>query len=290
MWDGTGGPISRRAFLTGLAAVGLPMPAGAGQVPGQGVDPSRYTSRLFPPVGQPAIDGVRHEVYSAGPASGPRRDVIVLHEITGARDLFFAYVDTLLQEGFTVHCPVFFGRPFERPSLLRRAVLALEACSVFSEFECMRRSAYAPINPWLVALAVDIAGGEQRKVGVIGMCLTGIQPLAMLRCRSVVAPVLCQPTLPTGRNVKSARDFGLPPSDFDFAHARVHTERLDILLIRYKDDKIASALRAARLAELLKPRLEYLELEGHGHSSLVTDPDPAGLARTTVVRFLRSKL
>ena len=161
---------------------------------------------------------------------------------------------------------------------------------MFSEFECFERSAYSPLNPWLVALAVDISGGERRKLGAIGMCLTGIQPLAMLRARAVVAPVLCQPTLPIGKNVRSARDFGLPSSDFDFAYARVHAEGLKVLLIRYKGDKVASAERAARLVEHFRPRIEFVEPDGDEHSSLVHHPDAGGLARGAVIRFLKSAL
>ena len=278
---------SRRAFL-GLAA-GLPL-RGL-QHAGHGGDRrGRYTSRIFPPRDQPAIDGVRLEVLSAAPATGPRRDVIVLHEITGPSALFFSYVDTLVDEGFTVHCPAFFGKPFETPSAIRRGILAIKACGVFSEFECFERSAYSPLNPWLIALAVDISGGEGRKLGAIGMCLTGIQPLAMLRARAVVAPVLCQPTLPIGKNVRSARDFGLPSSDFDFAYARVHAEDLKVLLIRYKGDKVASAERAARLVEHFKPRIEFVEPDGDEHSSLVHHPDAGGLARGAVIRFLKSAL
>lgn len=279
---------SRRAFLSALAA-GLPL-HGFQHATGHGDRRARYSSRTFPPPDQPEIDGVRLEVLSAAPTTGPRRDVIVLHEITGPSASFFSYVDTLVDEGLTVHCPVFFGKPFETPSAIRRGVLAIKGCGVFSEFECFKRSAYTPLNPWLVALAVDISGPDGRKLGAIGMCLTGIQPLAMLRCRAVVAPVLCQPTLPIGKNVQSARDFGLPSSDVDFAHARVHAEDMKVLLIRYKDDTVSSAERAARLVELFKPRIEFVELAGDEHSSLVHDPDPGGLARGAVIRFLKSKL
>jgi dienelactone hydrolase len=280
---------SRRAFLCALAA-GLPL-QGLQHPAGHGGDRSgRYSRRVFPALGEPDIDGVRLEVLSAGLATGPRKDVIVLHEITGPTALFFSYVDTLVDEGFTVHCPVFFGKPFEDPSAIRKGILAIKACGWFSEFECFDRSAYSPLNPWLVELAVDISGPERRKVGAIGMCLTGIQPLAMLRCRGVVAPVLCQPTLPIGKNAKSARDFGLPSSDLDFAYARVHAEDLNVLLIRYKGDKVASAERAARLVELFTPRIEFVQPEGDKHSSLVHHPDPGGLARGAVIRFLNSKL
>ena len=120
------------------------------------------------------------------------------------------------------------------------------------------------------------------------MCLTGIQPLAMLRCRAVVAPVICQPTLPLGGSTKAKTDFGLPPADADFAIARVTYERLQVLHIRYANDKISSKPRAERLNRVLAPHVQFVEVPGGEHSSLVHDP--TSQARTAVVEFLKRRL
>jgi dienelactone hydrolase len=284
-----GAGCSRRTFLSMLIA-SAPTQATRHQSLSDRPNRARYTVRTFPAKDHAEIDGVRHRVLTASPDSGPGRDVIVLHEITGASERFFGYTDTLVDAGFTVHCPVLFGPSFVGDSLLQRAVLYLKACGGFSDFECWSRSAYRPLNPWLVALAEDISGRDRRRLGAIGMCLTGIQPLAMLRCRSVVAPVLCQPTLPVSKDERSRRDLGLPPSDFDFAHARIHAEQLKVLLIRYRDDRISSAQRARRLVDLLSPQLKFVELDGDKHSSLVHDPDQDGRARREVVAFLDANL
>jgi dienelactone hydrolase len=237
---------------------------------------------------QATIDGVRHEVWTSHPAGGPGPDVIVLHEITGATDEFFSYTDTLVDEGFTVHCPVLFGSAFAPRSGLRTVLSGIRACHS-REFECNKRSAHTPLNPWLVALSVDISQHGQRRLGAIGMCLTGIQPLAMLRCRAVVAPVLCQPVMPLlAVNRRSARDLGLPPSDTDFALARVQSEQLDVLLVRYAGDRISPVARTDRLRELFNERLALVAVEGAHHSSLIVDPHPT--ARQAVITFLRSQL
>lgn len=279
--------LSRRRFLSSLAAA--PLALHGAQHAGSG-NRARYTRREFPAPGMPAIEGVRHEVWTAHPPQGPGPDVIVLHEITGASDLFFAYTDTLVDAGFSVHCPVLFGSAFIRSWWLRDGISALQACNDWSEFKCTQQSAYTPLNRWLVALSGDISGSSRRRLGAIGMCLTGIQPLAMLRCRSVVAPVLCQPTLPLGRDDAHALDLGLPPSDADFALARVLHEPLDVLMIRYAQDRISSEARARRLNEMFRPRMTFVELPGNDHSSLVHDPDPGGIARKSVIDFLRSHL
>ena len=269
--------ISRRRFLGGLASTAV-WPS-----VGEAADFNRdqYQSRMF------TAGGIRHEVLTAHPRGGSGPDVIVLHEISGASDLFFTYTDTLVNDGFTVHCPVLFGSKFVRASKLQTLAYAAKACWPTSEFECRTLSADSAINPWLVALAADIAK-VGRPLGVIGMCLTGVQPLVMLRCRAVVAPVLCQPTLPIGRDSARAEDLGVPPADADFALARVHDEQLKLLLIRYQHDTTSSEPRARRLTRLFHPHMKFVPVPGHDHSSLVHDPHPQ--AKAEVIDFLRRQL
>src|SRR5688572_8921752 len=89
--------LSRRAFLGALAAT-IPVHRLQHQV---GRPRHRYDRRIFPAADQRAVGGVRHEVWTARPELGSGPDVIVLHEITGATDLFFAYTDTLVDAGFS---------------------------------------------------------------------------------------------------------------------------------------------------------------------------------------------
>jgi len=308
--------VSRRAFISALSA-GLPLQLPQPSHPENGCRELKrpdllhvYACRVFTARG-PGIEGLHHQVFTAAPPVPPakRRDVIVLHEITGANVAFFQYVDTLVDAGFTVHCPVLFSTA--PPSGLRKFFVLFEACGPSSDFRCFTQTETSRVNQWLVELATDVAGSERRKLGVIGMCLTGIQPLGMLRCRSVVAPVLCQPTLPTrdvvlthpppatgrpiafttwSRDPEAERDLGLPQSDIDFAYARVRDEDLKMLLVRYQHDPISSSVRADRLVEMFKPRLELFELAGHEHSSLVTDPGPGEPGRKKVVEFLKAIL
>ena len=300
--------VSRRAFLAALGAA-MPLPLRAADDSCRELKVGHvYSCRTFTAKGS-GVEGLQHQVFTAAPMppADIRRDVIVLHEITGANAAFFQYVDTLVDEGFTVHCPVLFSTPL--PRFPRTLFVPFAAC-LGSGFTCFTRTESSRVNTWLVELADDIAGSEKRKLGVIGMCLTGIQPLAMLRCRSVVAPVLCQPTLPTrdvrvthppastGRPISFMtistdpeldRDLGLPPSDVDFALARVRDENMSVLLIRFQHDPIAAASRATRLVEMFKPRLELFELKGHYHSSLVNNHgDHSG--RRRVSEFLKTHL
>lgn len=227
--------------------------------------------------------GIVRDVYIAG--DGP--DVIVLHEITGATRAFFDFTDCLAAQGFRVHCPVLFGTPFDDPGIFRQALYRVAACGDFSEIDCWRPSSASPINEWLVALCLEVSGREGRRLGAIGMCLTGIQPLAMLRCRRVVAPVVCQPALPFGFG-QARRALALPSSDIDLASARAHAEPLDVLAVRYSRDRISPLARIDRLGEIFGSRLIRCEPDGDRHSSLVHHPSP--LAFDAVVRFLRDRL
>lgn len=287
---GGGGIVSRRRFLSLVAATAPAHLLNGTQHALHARPPRReqYVRRIFPPPEQPAVDGVRHEVWTSHPAGGPGPDVIVLHEITGPTVDFFRYTDTLVDAGFSVHCPVLFGTAFAERSRLRGVLWSIAACHS-REFECVKRSAHTPLNPWLIALAADISQDGRRKIGAIGMCLTGIQPLAMLRCRAVAAPVVCQPVMPlVALSPRSARDLGLPPSDVDFALARVRAERLTVLLVRYAGDRISPAVRAERLRNLFEDRLTFVSVDGDRHSSLVHDPHPE--ARREVIAFLRGQL
>ena len=279
--------VSRRDFLRVMGA-GVSLQGGPVAVHAGRARQDRYARRTFPAQPGPDPDAVRLDVWTSHPLAGPGPDVIVLHEITGASEGFFHYTDTLVDAGFSVHCPVFFGSPFRDKSRIGDALLSLDVCLFSRRFECWKRSAENPVNAWLTALAADVAGPAQRPVGAIGMCLTGIQPLAMLRCPAVVAPVLCQPTLPSGTDLRLQNDFGLPPVDIDYAVTRVARDDLRVLLMRYAADTTASRIRERRLCTLFAPRIHCLSIPGDGHSTLVHDPDPD--ARRTVVEFLRTAL
>jgi len=255
-----------------MPAISLPQARGGSCVAG-------YSSRSF------AAHGITHDVFTRG--DGP--DVIVLHEITGATDEFFDFTDRLAAEHFRVHCPVLFGSPCGRATTLHTAAYFLKACRPFAEIPCTKRSAHGALNPWLVALAADVSGASRQRVGAIGMCLTGIQPLAMLRCRAMVAPVVCQPAVPFGHAHEAERDLGLPAADVDLMRSRVQAEQLDVLAVRYKEDHISPKARIDHLHDLLGDRLRLYDPDGDGHSTLVF-PQSKTEAFPQVVAFLHDKL
>ena len=230
--------------------------------------------------------GLTRQIWSST-SSGP--DVIVLHEITGASTLFFSFCDVLVEKNFRVHAPLLFGSPFRPEGWLSNAFLTLPACLDHTGISCFTQSAHNPLNPWLVELARHISGKDGRPVGAIGMCLTGIQPLAMMRAKAVKAPVLCQPALPFG-DAKAKRDLGLPASDVDYAVTRAKAEPMDVLALRFECDTISPQVRLDRLRQLFGDRLIPKTLPGPEpkHSTLVHERNEEAIH--AVLDFLRTRL
>jgi dienelactone hydrolase len=273
--------VTRRDFLASLTAAPMTLAYSAAQPPshhGQppfhyACPPQKRSEREFPAA------NTRHTVITTG--SGP--DVIALHEINGACDEFFAFVDCLASRGFTVHAPVLFGRPYGKASVARQIGHWLSVCSG-PDLACLSPAAFNRLDAWLLALCRDISLNGRRPLGAIGMCLTGIQPLAMMRSCAVVAPVLCQPTMPIGFTKSARRALALPASAIAHAVARVEAEDLEVLVIRYEQDPVAAAERVVRLKELFGARLRHVAIPGKEHSSLIHHP--TATAFDAVVAFL----
>lgn len=260
--------MSRRDALAVLA--GAVHPAAGGGDPTAGWTERRFSAR-----------GYERAVWSKGTGA----PVALLHEIAGPTVEHFHLGDCLVRAGFEVHSPVFFGRAGQATRFVHTARFFASKCVVTSDFSCKSATAPSAIHDWVVALCTSLGQGG-RRVGVVGMCMTGIMPLAALRARVVVAPVLCQPSLPMGpANVHA---LGLPPSDVELVRWRMANEGLTALLVRYRADRISPPERTAALRRTFGPALEVFELDGEGHSSLVHSASPVAIGR--VVDFLGRRL
>jgi hypothetical protein len=137
----------------------------------------------FKPFGKP------QRLHVTGAATAP--PVLVLHELPGMtrHDVDFAY--RLAEQGFRVYLPLLFGKEYDNAF----AGHFWGEC-VFGPWPW---DAKRSLNPWVAPLSTlcdQIHDDTRRQIGVIGMCLSGILPLSLLANPHVVAPVLCQPTLP----------------------------------------------------------------------------------------------
>lgn len=197
--------------------------------------------------------------------------VVVLHELPGLIDPDLAFARCLSDAGYTVIAPLLFGEPGGEGAAFK---YYRQICGG-DRFACNRGEVTSPEVKWLMALVRDARGRwpAGKGVGVVGMCLTGAFPLAMLREPLVVAPVLCQPTVPFNsfswlRVFRDKDALGISPSDLD--HVKTQTN-MPILGIRYTGDWRCPRQRFARLTEELKDRFFRLDLEGKHHSTLGGD-------------------
>ncbi len=168
--------------------------------------------------------GATKLVFVAG--TGPA--VIVMTEMPCISPEVARFARFVRDAGFTVYMPNLFGDPGRAPTHLYGIGELVKGC-VSREFMALRANVTAPLTQWLRALAKDVfprCGG--RGVGAIGMCFTGNFALSMMLEPEVLAPVLCQPSLPIGRSG------GIHSSPEDLAQIRARMEREDLVALGYR--------------------------------------------------------
>jgi dienelactone hydrolase len=263
-----------RLLSTGAAGLMLQRPEciPAGLCPG-GLDVAGFTSMCFADSASK-----KHQVYVTGAGTGP--PVILMHEINGLTSETLGTARQLAAARYTVVMPLFFGEPGKRQGLFSAGSICGD-----DQFSCNRPEQTSPHVKWLRELAscVRKQWPDGKGVGAIGMCLTGAFPLAMLRAPEVVAPVLCQPTLPfSPRNVlhffgwfTNQQALALDPADVTYAR---NNTSMPILGIRYKGDRLCKKERFERLTTEFKDRFFRLDVPGRHHSTLVGEFSPDAFA------------
>jgi dienelactone hydrolase len=193
-----------------------------------------------------ALDGVTKRVHVSG--SGPA--VIVMTEMPGISPHVARFSRWVRGAGFTVYMPSLFGRDGVIPSADEGAAVFKRAC-VSAEFRAFARSESSPVTQWLRALARlahQECGGPG--VGAIGMCFTGNFALSMMLEPAMLAPVLCQPTLP----LNDPGGIEIASDEIAAVRQRLERENLTVLAYRFDGDKFCRAERFAAYAEALGER------------------------------------
>jgi dienelactone hydrolase len=189
------------------------------------------------------LEGLTKRVYVAG--AGPA--VIVMAEMPGISPHLARFARWVRDAEFTVYMPSLFGRDGAVPGEEEGAKVFRRTC-VSAEFCAFSVGKSSPVTLWLRALA-RLAHGEcgGSGVGAIGMCFTGNFALTMMLEPSVVAPVLCQPSLPLDE------PDGLEISSDELAAVRSRLDRdgLTVLGFRFEGDRFCTAQRFAAYAEAL---------------------------------------
>lgn len=217
------------------------------------------------------VDDLGIPAYRIGPDKS--RAIVLLHELPGLSPDDLALARCISMEGFRVYAPLLFGAP-EQDDFVKGFAQSCRA----GLFECNDLSARSAILDRLETFCDNVAKANG-PIGVVGMCLTGVFPLALFS-NQVHAAVLCQPTLPfstlpgwpTGKQVT---DLGLGAADL----AEAMGSQVPFLAMHYAKDRRCPAERIEEFQNVFGARVAVISLEGSGkHSSLAGDFDPDAFA------------
>ena len=179
--------------------------------------------------------GKTRRVYVAG--TGPA--VIVMTEMPGISPHVARFARWVRDAGFTVYMPHLFGRDGAVPTKGRALATMARGC-ISREFRAFQANDSGPVTVWLRALAAHAHGEAGGKgVGAIGMCFTGNFALSMMLEKSVLAPVLSQPSLPIG----NPAGMHIAPDELVAVKARMDAEDLTVLAYRFDGDSFCRAAR-----------------------------------------------
>ena len=190
--------------------------------------------------------GETRKVYTAG--SGPA--VIVMAEMPGISPRVARFARWVRDAGFTAWMPSLFGRDGGVPTAKEGRAVFQRAC-ISKEFRAFAANESSPITIWLRALAAHAhaeCGGPG--VGAMGMCFTGNFALSMMLEKSVLAPVLSQPSLP----LDEPAGLDIPPEELARVRQRLETEDLTVLAYRFEGDAFCRAERFAAYQRALGDR------------------------------------
>jgi dienelactone hydrolase len=230
--------------------------------------------------------------------SGPA--VIVIHEIPGLHPLVLRFASRVAAAGMTVFCPSLFGEAGREVTRGYAAASIAKAICIRREFAVWAGDRSSPIVDWLRALAAfahDQCGGAG--VGAIGMCFTGGFALAMMTEPAVVAPALCQPSLPLiAGSRRRAAAIGASGAEIACAKRRFEAEDLSMIGLRFHGDPFVPDARFATYRRHFGARFEAIELDPADalkdprlppHSVLtlnLRDDDPDGPTRKAEARVI----
>ena len=196
------------------------------------------------------LDGVMKVVHVAG--TGPA--VIVMTEMPGISPHVARFSRWVRDAGFSVYMPSLFGRDGAVPIVEEGTATIRRAC-VSAEFRAFANTKgdnqSSPVTQWLrslAGLAHEECGGPG--VGAIGMCFTGNFALTMMLEPSMLAPVLCQPSLP----MDDPAGIEMAPDELAAVRQRMERDDLTVMAYRFEGDRHCKAERFAAYSKALGNR------------------------------------
>jgi dienelactone hydrolase len=265
-------------------------------------------------------DSGRHAVYrcKTPPTNGDsvaaeNRPVLILHEYDHLSIACLEFAQRLSRAGFCVYVPLLFGKANGKEDFAT-VVRNTWAIATNGEWHAMfAEHQKQPITDWLSGLCRRISEAHRRRIGVIGMCLTGSLPIALMNDESVGTAVVAQPSMPLfACTSEGKRAPGISTVELNRAVERAHREHLRIFGTRYERDEIGKLERFQAIKDAFGPDCfedhtipasEYIgklagndTLNEHAHATLTfcyrSEPDSYAPRRLflDLVSFLRREL
>lgn len=200
-------------------------------------------------------DGTSRRIFRKGTGPG----VLIMSELPGITPHVADFARRVVDAGFTVAMPDIFGEA-GRPMTFPYSLTTLAKLCVSKEFTLFATGRSSPITDWLRALGADLherAGGPG--IGAIGMCLTGGFALSLAVDDHLLAPVLSQPSLPSGS--WGAKGIDISPAALDKVKQRCATEDLCVIGLRFNRDPVSPAARFTWLREQLGDAFVSIEID-----------------------------
>jgi len=243
--------------------------------------------------------GKTKSVYYRG--EGP--PVVVMAEVPGLTPPVMAFARRVVERGMSVAVPDLFGKAGAPRSMLGIVGVMAHAC-ISREFAVLAKHRASRVTEWLRALARSLHEANGGPVGAVGMCLTGNFALTLCLDPWLMAPVLSQPSLPSGLS-DAKRALHATPAACQALKRRAEEEGLEVLGLRFTHDMLCPPERFDTLRELLGDRFEGIEIDSspgnpHGHArtahSVLTEDlideagQPTRAALDRVLDFLEQRL
>lgn len=251
--------------------------------------------------------GMTHSVFCLNDGTS-KPPVLLLHEMTGLTPGTLAYAEELSND-FTVYVPLLFGEKNKLSLVSGLGAYWFKGAMEFfpgGEWGVPSQGS-APIVNWLRGVVQKIGERHtEQHIGIIGNCITGPLPIALLDNSQVDAVVVAQPALPMSFWWSTDADrysLGLSTNDLQAAQASA----AKIYGLRFETDCMSDSAKFRTLSKEFGERFINGEIPAReyqqdgkptkAHSTLIgswKQHDPSGQpsrnARTQVRTFLLTEL
>lgn len=169
------------------------------------------------------------------------KPILLLHGANGQPPDFLAFAQRLSNDGFIVYAPAVMGHALEHGLLVTvRNMLILRLSAQWPDGADPQRSP-AVVNRLRPLTAAISAENSSKPIGVIGTCMTGMIPLALMSEPTVKAGVFCHPAIPFGKANRSR--LGLSHEDWEAAVVRIQKKQLSTWGFRFGKDTLSPPQR-----------------------------------------------